>query len=154
MPKQSAGILLYKFEDDILKVLLVHPGGPMHVKRDIGAWSVPKGEYDSDEDALFAARREYQEETGQQIMSEDFLPLGTVKQKSGKIVIAWAVEGELDVNSIVSNTCMIQWPPRSKRTIEVPEIDRAEWFDIETAKEKINPAQVAFLNRLAEQLDV
>jgi len=154
MPKQSAGILLYKFDKDDLKVLLVHPGGPMHVNRDIGVWSVPKGEYADGEDALSAAKREFEEETGQSIASKQFMSLGSVKQKSGKIVIAWAAEGELDINNIVSNTCTIQWPPRSKRMIEIPEVDRAEWFDIETAKEKINPAQIAFIDRLTEQLDV
>lgn len=154
MSKQSAGILLYKLEEGDLKVLLVHPGGPMHTKRDIGAWSVPKGEYSDDEDPQLAAKREFEEETGQSLTTEELLPLGTVKQKSGKVVIAWAVEGDLDADNIVSNTCMIQWPPKSKRMIEIPEVDRAAWFDIETAKEKINPAQAAFIDRLIEQVDV
>ncbi len=136
-----------------LEVLLVHPGGPMWAKRDAGAWSIPKGEYDSDEDPLAAARREFEEELGIAPPDGPVQDLGEVRQKSGKVVHGWAVEGDLDVSSITSNTVTVQWPPRSGKTLEIPEVDRAEWFSPELAREKLNPAQVALVDRLSHILE-
>ncbi len=149
--KQSAGILLYKIQKKELTVLLVHPGGPFFAKKDAGAWSIPKGEFENDEDPLLAAKREFFEETGQKIMG-DFIPLKSIKQKSGKVVVAWAVAGELDVSNSVSNTFEIEWPPRSGKKKSFPEIDKAEWFSIETALEKIIPAQQEFIKELVTLL--
>ncbi len=122
----------------------------MWARRDAGAWSIPKGEYvDGSEDPLAAARREFEEELGTAPPDGEPLDLGEIKQKSGKRVRAWAVAGDLDAAAITSNTCMVEWPPRSGRQIEIPEVDRAEWFSLADAREKINPAQVALLDRLA-----
>jgi predicted NUDIX family NTP pyrophosphohydrolase len=151
MPKQSAGILMYRLEDDVLNVLLVHPGGPLWQNRDAGAWSIPKGELDVGEDVLKTALREFHEELGTRISGE-FIRLKPVRQKAGKIVHAYAVEGDLDTESIASNTFQQEWPPRSGRMQDFPEVDRAEWFDLVTAREKINPAQIAFLDELADWL--
>lgn len=145
--KPSAGILLYRVRAG-LEVLLVHPGGPMWAKRDEGAWSIPKGEYEPGEQALAAARREFAEELGSPAPAGEPIGLGEVRQRSGKVVSAWALAGELDADAIVSNTCMVQWPPRSGREIEIPEVDRAQWFDLASARTKINPAQVTLLQRL------
>jgi predicted NUDIX family NTP pyrophosphohydrolase len=134
------------------EVLLVHPGGPMWAKRDAGAWSIPKGEYDPTEDPLAAAKREFEEELGTPAPDGPVKDLGEVKQKSGKIVSAWAVAGDLDVNEITSNTVEVQWPPRSGKMLEIPEVDRAEWFGIQQARDKINAAQAELLDRLAEIL--
>ena len=131
----------------------MHPGGPMWAKRDAGAWSIPKGEYDSDEDPLAAARREFEEELGIAPPDGPVQDLGEVRQKSGKVVHGWAVEGDLDVSSITSNTVTVQWPPRSGKTLEIPEVDRAEWFSPELAREKLNPAQVALVDRLSHILE-
>jgi predicted NUDIX family NTP pyrophosphohydrolase len=150
--KPSAGILLYRHRDGALEVLLVHPGGPMWAKRDEGAWSVPKGEYEPDEEPLAAARREFAEELGAPAPDAEPIDLGQVRQRSGKVVSAWALPGDLDAAAIVSNTCMVQWPPRSGRQIEIPEVDRAQWFDMASAREKINPAQVALIERLEAAL--
>jgi predicted NUDIX family NTP pyrophosphohydrolase len=129
-------------------VLLVHPGGPFWAKKDAGAWSIPKGEYvDGEEDPLACARREFEEELGTP-PPDDLVPLGEVRQKSGKRVTAWAAAGDLDPTGIVSNTFTIEWPPRSGRMREFPEIDRAAWFALDEAREKINSAQAAFLDRL------
>jgi predicted NUDIX family NTP pyrophosphohydrolase len=147
---KSAGILLHRSRDDAIEVLLVHPGGPMWARRDLGAWSIPKGEYDPGEDPLAAARREFLEELGTAPPDGEASDLGEIRQKSGKLVRAWAQQGDLEAEQIRSNTCLVQWPPRSGRMIEVPEVDRAEWFTLEAAREKINPAQVALLDRLAE----
>ncbi|QEM09822.1 NUDIX domain-containing protein [Mucilaginibacter rubeus] len=147
MPKQSAGILLYRKTAQGLQVFLVHPGGPFFKNKDVGSWSIPKGEYLPDEDPLAAAKREFQEETGQEI-SGDFIALSPIKQKGGKTVQAWAIEGNIDPEKIKSNTFEIEWPPRSGRKQAFDEIDRAEWFNIPTAKIKINPAQAAFINEL------
>jgi predicted NUDIX family NTP pyrophosphohydrolase len=136
------------------EVLLVHPGGPMWAKRDAGAWSIPKGEYEPDEDPLAAARREFEEELGTVAPDGPVTDLGEVKQKSGKIVSAWAVAGDLDVSGITSNTVEVQWPPRSGKLLEIPEVDRAQWFGLQAAREKINPAQTELLDRLAEILDI
>lgn len=148
MAAVSAGILLYRQRDGACEVLLVHPGGPAWARRDIGAWSIPKGEYASGEDPLAAARREFAEELGSEPPGAQAAALGEIRQKSGKRVRAWAIAGDLDAANITSNTCQVQWPPRSGRMIEVPEVDRAEWFTLDDARERINPAQVALLERL------
>lgn len=122
----------------------------MWARRDEGAWSIPKGEYAPEEDALAAARREFAEELGAPAPDGDVLDLGEVRQKSGKLVHGWAIEGDLDPSRITSNTCEIEWPPRSGKRMEIPEVDRAEWFDLETAAEKINPAQAELLERLEQ----
>lgn len=150
--KQSAGILLFKKEDQQLKVMLVHPGGPFFAKKDAGHWSVPKGEFEQGEDPLEAARREFREETGYPLKGKE-IPLQAVKQKGGKVVLAWAVPGDLDVSAIRSNTFEIEWPPRSGRRRSFPEIDQAAWFSIEEARVKINPAQQAFLDELIQLIE-
>ncbi len=131
-------------------MLLVHPGGPVWAGRDAGAWSIPKGEYEEPEDPLAAARREFEEELGTVAPEGDLVELGEVRQKSGKLVRAWAVAGDLDAEAIVSNTFTMQWPPRSGRLQEFPEVDRAQWFTPVQARERINPAQVALIDRLEE----
>ena len=131
-----------------MQVFLVHPGGPFFKNKDEGSWSVPKGEYFPDEDSLTAAKREFQEETGHEITG-NFTALNPIKQKGGKTVLAWAVEGNIDPEEIKSNTFEIEWPPRSGKKQTFNEIDRAEWFDMATAKIKINPAQAALIDELA-----
>ena len=152
MAKRSAGILLYRRTPE-LEVLLVHPGGPLWARKDLGAWSIPKGEHDDAEDAQACAIREFAEETGSAPSPGELEDLGTVKQKAGKVVRAWALEGDLDADTIHSNTFTMQWPPRSGKLQEFPEVDRAAWFAIEAARERINPAQAAFLDRLARGFD-
>jgi len=152
MAAVSAGIVMYRRGDDGVAVLLVHPGGPFWRKRDLGAWSVPKGELASDEDLEAGARREFQEELGVTV-SGSLLPLGQVRQRAGKIVHGYAVEGDLDVNAISSNEIAIEWPPRSGRTIAIPEIDRAEWFPLPLARQKILEAQQPFIDRLEALLN-
>jgi predicted NUDIX family NTP pyrophosphohydrolase len=147
MAKQSAGVLLYRMPNNELQVFLVHPGGPYFVKKDDGAWSIPKGEFTDDEDPQVAARREFEEETGQPVTG-NFIKLSPIKQKSGKTVYAWAVEGDIDHTQIISNLFEMEWPPRSGKKASFPEIDRAGWFDIETAKTKIIPGQAALLDEL------
>jgi predicted NUDIX family NTP pyrophosphohydrolase len=151
MTMTSAGLLLYKKVQGVFQVFLVHPGGPFFAKKDGGAWSIPKGEIDEGEDPLAAAIREFEEETGCRPEGR-FLPLSPVKQKSGKTVLAWAVEGDCDAGTIKSNTFSLEWPPRSGRTQEFPEIDRAGWFTIEEAKRKINPAQAALLDEASSKV--
>ncbi len=154
MPNPSAGILLYRRPPSGLEVFLIHPGGPFWAKKD--AWSIPKGEYAPEEDALDAARREFEEETGSPMLADraaaDFLPLGVVRQPSGKQVTAWAVEGDFDPATLVSNTCEIEWPPRSGRRMEIPEADRGGWFSLEAARAKIFEGQDGLLDRLAAAL--
>ena len=150
---RSAGILLYRLRDGGPEVLLVHPGGPFWARKDAGAWSIPKGEYDDGEDPQAGAMREFEEETGTALSPAALADLGTVRLKSGKQVAAWAVEGDLDADTITSNTFELEWPPRSGRMQTVPEVDRAGWFGLEEAREKLNPAQGAFLDRLSELLD-
>ena len=145
--KRSAGILVYRQDDDGLRVLLAHPGGPFWRNKDAGAWSIPKGEIAEGEDHLAAAIREFQEETGIGL-SGDFLPLGEIKQKGGKVVHAWALEADVDARAIKSNMFEIEWPPRSGRKQRVPEIDRADWFDLAKARQKILPSQMLLLDRL------
>ncbi|MDN3583214.1 NUDIX domain-containing protein [Mucilaginibacter flavus] len=147
MPKQSAGILLYRKVDSQLQVFLVHPGGPFWKNKDEGSWSVPKGEYEDDEEPLDAARREFYEETGHYIVG-DFRALLPVKQKSGKIIHAWAVEGDIDQHQIKSNLFEMEWPPKSGKKQSFAEVDRGDWFTIEQAKIKMNVAQVALLEEL------
>ena len=151
MPRTSAGILLYSRKDSELRVFLVHPGGPFFANKDEGAWSVPKGELDEGEDALAAGRREFEEETGC-TPEGTFAPLSPVTQKGGKIVLAWAVEGDCDADAIKSNTFALEWPPKSGRVMAFPEVDRAGWFTIDEAKKKINPAQAALVDELVNSL--
>lgn len=149
--KKSAGLLPFRFQNKNPEVLLAHPGGPFWKNKDVGAWSIVKGEYNDDEEPLSAAKREWQEETGLKI-SGKFIPLNPVKQKSGKEIIAWAVESDLDPTDIKSNTFEIEWPPKSGKKQSFPEIDRVAWFSIKEAKEKINPAQVALIEELVKLL--
>jgi len=144
MPKHSAGLLMYRRRQGKLEVLLVHPGGPFWAGKDEGAWSIPKGEYPPDEDPLAAAYREFKEETNC-TAGEEVIPLGSLKQPSGKIIRAWALAGDCDAAAIRSNTFSLEWPPRSGVRQEFPEVDRAAWFPLEVAREKINKDQVEFL---------
>ena len=148
--KRSAGILLHRGRPHALEVLLVHPGGPAWARRDQGAWSIPKGEYVDGEDPLAAARREFEEELGSAPPPGDAEDLGEIRQRSGKRVHSWAISGDIDAAEIVSNTFEFEWPPRSGRMIEIPEVDRAEWFGLDAAREKINAGQVPLLDRLEE----
>ena len=147
MAVNSAGILMYRRRNDGIDVLLVHPGGPFWRNRDLGAWSIPKGEHDGGEDAETAARREFQEELGGGV-SGPLQSLGEVRQRSGKIVRGYALDGDLDVSTVRSNDVAIEWPPRSGRTTYFPEIDRAAWFALPLAREKILASQRPFLDRL------
>ena len=147
MPKRSAGLLMYRRKADELEVFLVHPGGPMWARKDKGAWTIPKGEYEPDENPLVAARREFTEETGFPAIGE-FVDLGSIKQKGGKVVNAWAFEGECDPAELTSNTCEIEWPPRSGRRLEIPEIDRGRWFSFEEARNYIREEQRPLLDNL------
>ncbi len=147
MAKVSAGLLLYRKRNDSLEVFLAHPGGPFYIKKDTGVWGIPKGEIGEGEDALAAAQREFEEETGFKA-SGPFLSLTAVTQKGGKLVQAWAFEGDCDPEKMKSNTFTIEWPPRSGKQQEFPEVDRAAWFSINEAKQLINPAQISFLEEL------
>ena len=144
---------MYRFRGGVLEVFLVHPGGPYWAKKDLGAWSLPKGEYTPDEDALAAARREFTEETGFPAEGE-FLPLTPLKQPSGKIIAAWAFQGDCDPEAVKSNTFSMEWPPRSGSQQEFPEIDRAGWFTLEEAKVKIIKGQKGFLEELEKILSL
>jgi predicted NUDIX family NTP pyrophosphohydrolase len=151
MPKRSAGLLMYRRRSHQLEVFLVHPGGPFWAKKDLGAWSISKGEYVEGELPLEAARREFEEETG--FAAEgDFVELGAVQQAGGKVVMAWAFEGDCDPSKLVSNRCEIEWPPRSGRKIEIPEVDRGSWFSITDAQERILKSQAPLLDRLQQNL--
>jgi predicted NUDIX family NTP pyrophosphohydrolase len=152
MPKRSAGILLFR-RSTHLELFLVHPGGPVWARKDDGVWSLPKGEYSEDEDALHAARREFQEETGISI-DGDFLPLGELRQPSGKLITAWALEKDVDPTLVKSNLFPMEWPPKSGKTQEFPEVDRAAWFPVSQARTKLLKGQIAFINRLAQKLGV
>jgi predicted NUDIX family NTP pyrophosphohydrolase len=145
--KTSAGILLYRRRADNLEVFLVHPGGPFWAKKDLGAWSLPKGELADGEDPLEAAKREFTEETGFPI-DGDFRPLRPLRQPSGKTIVAWAVEGDCDPAELRSNTFELEWPPKSGKRAQFPEVDRAAWFSLEEARERINKGQAAFLDEL------
>ena len=145
---ESAGLLLHRVHDGRLEVLLVHPGGPFWKKRDEGAWSIPKGEIEPGQSALDVARREFEEELGQPPPQTKFIPLGSVRQAGGKVVHAWAAPGDFDVDRLKSVSFDMEWPPRSGRTQAFPEVDRAEWFDLDTARRKILQAQSTFIDRL------
>ena len=151
MPKRSAGLIMYRRTKDQLEVFLVHPGGPLWARKDRGAWTLPKGEYEADENPLLAAQREFYEETGF-TPSGSFIELGSVRQKSGKVVIAWAFEGDCDPATLVSNTCTLEWPPRSGKRIETPEIDRGQWYGLTEAHNYIREEQRQFLDTLVDQL--
>ena len=153
MPKLSAGLLVYRRTDGGLEILLVHPGGPFWAKKDDGAWSLPKGEYEPSEDPLPVARREFEEEIGQPPPDgSEPVGLGELRQPSGKVVSAWTMEGDLDVSDVHSNMFEMEWPPRSGRTQEFPEVDRAGWFGLEEARRKILRGQLGFLDRLEQLL--
>ena len=138
---------MFRRLSDELEVFLVHPGGPVWAKKDKGAWTIPKGEYQEDESPLAAAQREFEEETGFQATG-GFVDLGSIKQKSGKIVTAWAFEGDCDPKKLISNKCEIEWPPRSGRRLEIPEVDRGRWFDMDEARKYIRSEQEKLLDRL------
>jgi len=151
MPKRSAGLLMFRRRNKELEVFLVHPGGPFWAGKDEGAWTVPKGEYVYGEEPLDAARREFKEETGFEAVGQ-FVDLGTIKQPSGKVVVAWAFEGDCDPQKLVSNFCSIEWPPRSGKMIEIPEVDRGGWFTLGTAQAAILKSQQPFLEALAKKV--
>lgn len=153
MPTISAGLLLHRAGRGGLEVLLVHPGGPFWRRRNLGAWSIPKGEAGPDEDLLAAARREFREETGFSAEGAA-IPLGSVRQSGGKIVHAWAVEGDVDPDRMCSNTFEMEWPRGSGQTRAFPEVDEAAWFELREARRRILPAQAAFLDALVAELEV
>jgi predicted NUDIX family NTP pyrophosphohydrolase len=148
MAKRSGGLVMHRGSGDGIEVLLVHPGGPFWANKDEGAWSIPKGEFGEDEDALAAARREFEEETGHSPQG-DFVALAPVRQPGGKVVHAWAVRGDWDPTALRSNTFEMEWPPRSGRRQSFPEVDRAAWFGMEAARRKLNPGQLGLLDQLA-----
>lgn len=151
MSKKSAGVLLFREVLGRLEVLLAHPGGPFWAKKDEGAWSIPKGEFDDDEEPLQAAKREFKEETGFAV-DDEMIPLAPLRQSSGKIVFAWAMKGDFDPALLKSNTFTMEWPPKSGKQKEFPEIDRVAWYSIEEASHKILKGQAAFLKQLQEKL--
>lgn len=149
--KLSAGILLYRMRREHIEVFLVHPGGPFWARKDEGAWSIPKGEYHEGDDPLGTARREFCEETGSEVRGP-FSALSPLRQPSGKVVSAWAVEGDIDVATVKSNSFSMEWPPRSGNRQEFPEVDRGDWFDLPTAGMKLQPGQRGFLDQLQQLL--
>jgi predicted NUDIX family NTP pyrophosphohydrolase len=151
MPKRSAGLLMFRQSSHLLEVFLIHPGGPLWATRDKGAWAIPKGEYHPNEEPLAAARREFQEETGF-IADGEFLDLGSIQQKSGKLVTAWAFEGDCNPSDLISNTCQVEWPPHSGQSIEIPEVDLGRWFSIPEAHDFIRKEQGSLLDRLRDRL--
>jgi len=151
MAKMSAGLVMYRFRDAKLEVLLVHPGGPYWSKKDDGVWSIPKGEYTEDEEPFTVAKREFKEETGYKAEG-DFIQLAAIKQPSRKTVIAWAFEGDCDAAEIKSNTFTMGWPPHSGKKVEFPEVDKAAWFSVAAAKTKLLKGQIGFIERLCETL--
>lgn len=153
MAKQSAGILLYRRKDNQVEVLLVHPGGPFWAKKDLKAWGLPKGEFSEGEDPQAAAKREFKEELGLDPPTSSYVDLGTIKIPS-KLIYGWAVESDLDTTRVNSNVISIVWPPRSGQTLQIPEVDKAEWFEISRAGPKMHGGQAVFLERLAEHLDI
>jgi predicted NUDIX family NTP pyrophosphohydrolase len=153
MAKRSAGLMMYRRRNGRLEVFLVHPGGPFWAKKDLGAWSISKGEYAEGERPVDAAKREFQEETGF-AADGSFFELGTVQQAGGKVVSAWAVEGDCDPAALISNRFQMEWPPRSGRMIEIPEVDRGGWFSIDDAREHILKSQAPFLDRLSRMLEL
>ena len=152
MAKLSAGILVYRKRKKEIEIFLCHPGGPFYKSKDNGVWTIPKGEFDETEEAFVAAKREFEEETGQKV-SGNFTPMNPVRYKDGrKIVYAWAVEGDVDTANIRSNTFSLEWPPKSGKYIETPEVDRGEWFTIEVARQKILPSLFPLLEDLVENI--
>ena len=149
--RKSAGILLYRLQEKEIQFFLVHPGGPFWANKDEGAWTIPKGEFNEQEEPLAAAKREFQEETGK-ALEGDFVELTPVIQKAGKLVYAWAIEGTIDAETITCNTYKIQWPPNSGKWQSFPEVDKGSWFSIEEAKQKINAAQIHFIDELVQKL--
>lgn len=148
--KKSAGLLLFRLKNENIEFFLVHPGGPFFSKKDIGVWTIPKGEADENEDMFEAAKREFFEETG--VKPEgDFIELTPIRQKNGKNVYAWGFEGNIDADKLTSNTFTIEWPPKSGRNVSFPEIDKGTWFDLPTAKEKIIPEQVPLIDELLQK---
>ena len=147
MAKKTAGLLMFRRKDKCLQVLLAHPGGPYWTHKDQGAWSMPKGEYEDDEEPLQAAQREFQEETGFAVCAP-YVALGTVKQPGGKMLIAWAFEGDCDPTQLVSNMFALEWPPKSSELRSFPEMDKAEWFDLDQARAYIMKGQIPFLDEL------
>jgi predicted NUDIX family NTP pyrophosphohydrolase len=166
MRKMSAGIVLYRWlslkpdraldpmQDQQFQVFLVHPGGPFWKNKDAGAWSIPKGEYAPGEDALIAARREFAEETGFDLPEGEFKPLGEIKQPSGKVISAWALEGDFPAEELKSNLFSMEWPPKSGKMQAFPEVDRARWFGLEEAREKLIPGQRGFLDCLVKLVGI
>lgn len=152
MPRRSAGILLWRRGASGVEVLVGHMGGPFWARKDDGAWSLPKGEHEPGEDALAVALREFEEETGSPLPSSDLLPLGEVRQSGGKLLTVWAAEGDLDADAVRSNTFAVEWPPRSGRVQEFPEIDRAAWVTVDVARTKLVTGQVPLLDRLLDAL--
>ncbi len=153
-PRRSAGLLLYRRTSaGAVEVLLAHPGGPLWAKRDAGVWTVPKGEFHEGEEAWAVARREFEEETGHPAPDGDPIELGEIRQKGGKLVEAWALEGDLDPATARSNTFPFEWPPRSGRWITIPEIDRVEWFAPDEARQRIKDTQIPFIDRLLDAVD-
>jgi predicted NUDIX family NTP pyrophosphohydrolase len=151
LPKQAAGVLLYRITaDSRVEVLLAHPGGPLWARKDLGAWTIPKGQFGGDEAPLAAARREFQEEMGSPVPGDQFVELGAIKQPGGKIVHGFAARGEFDAARVMSNLFSMEWPPKSGRTAEFPEVDRAAWYSIDEARRKILKGQEPFLDRLLE----
>jgi predicted NUDIX family NTP pyrophosphohydrolase len=153
VPRRSAGLMMYRRKLHEMEVFLVHPGGPFFANKDLGAWTIPKGEYLEGEEPLQAAQREFQEETGFPV-SEPFLDLGSIKQAGGKIVSAWAFEGDCDPGKMISNRCEVEWPPHSGRMIEIPEVDRGAWFSFDEARERIKSTQIPLIDRLFETLNL
>lgn len=154
--KRSSGILLYRDRDGTTEFLLIHPGGPYWARKDEGAWSIPKGGIEGEEDSRAAALRELDEELGPgrpDLDAEELIDLGQVRQRAGKVVDAWAAEGDFDPDALDSNTFEMEWPPRSGREVEFPEVDRADWFALEEARRKLLPAQGEFLDRLLGHLE-
>ena len=151
MPRLSAGLLMYRSKNGVVQVLLAHPGGPYFQNKDVGAWTIPKGEPDPDEDLLLTAQREFEEETGIAAKGT-FVPLRPIKQKGGKIVHAWAFEGDCDPKAIKSNLFTMEWPPKSGRQMQFPEMDRAEFFDLDIARKKIKAGQEALIDELEKML--
>jgi predicted NUDIX family NTP pyrophosphohydrolase len=151
MIKKSAGILAFRRKEKGIEIFLMHPGGPFWKNKDAGAWSIPKGEIDETESELDAAKREFEEETGTKVQGA-LIPLRPIRQKNGKLVIAWALEQDIDAAGITCNLFEMEWPPKSGKYQQFPEMDRAEWFSVTTAKEKIIPAQTALIDELGEKL--
>lgn len=154
MKKQSAGIVLYRKRDGIVEVLVGHAGGPFWARKDVGAWSIPKGEFEADEEPIAAARREFEEELGIPAPEGELIELGSIKRKDGKTIYVWALEGDADAKKLTSNAFDLEWPPKSGQIQKFPEFDRAAWLPIAKAGPKLHKGQSEFLERLAEKLGV